>query len=67
MRNSIVMFIFVLSLTINIFFWKICSKKSKLFVEADIRNLELLKYLEFVSDVHFFYRLEILFFGLTWS
>ena len=39
----------------SILFWgEICSKKSKLFVEAEIKNLDYSKYVEFNGHFHFF-------------
>ena len=54
MKNLIVIFIvfyFWLDVT---FFWEICSRKWKLFVEAEIENLDYLHYVEFNGVFHIF-------------
>ena len=53
MNNSKVMFIF-LFLIRSIFSSEICSKKSKLYTEDKIWNLDQLEYVELDGDFHIF-------------
>ena len=53
MKKEVVIFIF-LFLYVSILVWESCFKKSKLFVEAEIWDLDYFEYVKFDSDVHSF-------------
>ena len=64
MRNPEVTFIFFFSFG-NSIAWENCFKKSKLFVEAEIWNLDSFEYVEFDGNfLFFFFRLKKPFLGL---
>ena len=53
MKKAVVIFIF-LFLFVSTLVWKNCFKKSKLFVEAEIWDLDYFEYVKFDGDVHSF-------------
>ena len=54
MKNSIVIFIVFYFWVDATFYWEICSKKWKLFVGAEIENLDYFEYVEFDGVFHIF-------------
>ena len=68
MKNSMVNFLLLLFSTRGILFQEFRSKKSNLFVEAAIQNVDQFKYVEFNSVFAFFlFQIRNAIFGLIWS